>query len=246
MTPPVRSAMTPEQIAEALESLTQPDAKGRASDCPDEMLLAAYVEGNLPAEQRPSIESHLADCSRCLEVVGLLCRELDALPGEAVSPQLLTQAERRQAPADTRPKRWRSSPLLAAAASALLAVPVLMFVAGRGGAPVPGDPAIPEATRRAAPSSAAPVLLSPLAGAVVDPENLEIRWTAVPGSHFYDVRIVSDEGDPVAEQRVSGTEWRLPASTALAPHARYYVTVDAYPSENIRLGSGHVPFQVAE
>jgi hypothetical protein len=238
--------MSPEQIAVALRSLEYPDSGVGAVDCPDEMHLGAYAEGKLPPEQRLPLENHLADCSRCLQVIGLLCRELDADPRDPVAPDLLARAEQRHPLNRPPPVRWYSRPFMAAAASAVLAVPVLLLLAGRGNPPTPGNTATPESTRRASPVSAVPKLLSPVAGAVVDRDSLSIRWTAVPGSRFYDVRIVSDEGSLVAEQRVFGTEWRVPPATDLRPHSQYFVNVDAYPSENIRLESGHVPFQVVE
>ena len=35
--------------------------------CPDDEMLAAYVEGLVPVDQRPRIEAHLSECDACLE-----------------------------------------------------------------------------------------------------------------------------------------------------------------------------------
>src|SRR5262245_61838600 len=40
--------------------------------CPTEETLVAFLAGNLPAEERSSLERHVAGCPSCLEVVGAL------------------------------------------------------------------------------------------------------------------------------------------------------------------------------
>ena len=44
-------------------SLKQPD------QCPDDIELAAFIEGSLPAKKKESIEAHLAVCDNCLDMV---------------------------------------------------------------------------------------------------------------------------------------------------------------------------------
>jgi hypothetical protein len=68
----------------------------------------------------------------------------------------------------------------------------------------------------------------------------------VAGSPFYDVRIVTDAGDVVIQQRVTGTAWKLPAQLDLQSGAEYFVHVDAYPSGDKAVSSDHVPFRVAD
>ena len=80
----------------------------------------------------------------------------------------------------------------------------------------------------------------------IEPARLVVRWTEVPGSQYYDVRIVTDSGDLVREARVEGTEWRPSTEIALRPGAEYYVHVDAYPSSTKAISSDHVPFTIAE
>jgi anti-sigma factor RsiW len=58
--------------------------------CPDEEVLADYLEGHLPDEERFQMEQHLSDCHVCLEalvVTNSLIRdkgryELDPVPAE--------------------------------------------------------------------------------------------------------------------------------------------------------------------
>jgi hypothetical protein len=89
-------------------------------------------------------------------------------------------------------------------------------------------------------------VLSPGAGAVVDARRLSFRWTEVAGTPYYDVRIVTDAGDVVVRQRVSGTAWEPAAQLNLRPGAEYFVHIDAYPSGDKAVGSDHVPFRVSD
>ena len=89
-------------------------------------------------------------------------------------------------------------------------------------------------------------VLVPGAGSAVDARRVEFSWTAVTGSPYYDVRIVTDEGDVVVRERVTDTNWRLPAQVRLQPGAEYFVHVDAYPSGDKAVSSEHVPFRIAE
>jgi ribosomal protein L27 len=68
----------------------------------------------------------------------------------------------------------------------------------------------------------------------------------VSGARYYDVRVVTEAGDVVAEQRLTGTEWHPGSRAALRPDLEYFVRVDAYVSEGNAIGSEHVSFRVAE
>jgi len=101
-------------------------------------------------------------------------------------------------------------------------------------------------TRNVLQSKPALQVLYPTAGTTLDSRQLTFRWTEVPGSDYYDVRIVSESGDVVSEQRVTGTEWRPTEQLALRPGAEYFVHVDAYPSKAKTVSSDHVPFSVSD
>lgn len=45
-----------------------------SAQCPTLEMLAAYLEGSLTAKERKGIESHLANCHDCLELVALVVR----------------------------------------------------------------------------------------------------------------------------------------------------------------------------
>lgn len=217
----------------------------RSPACPDEHEIAGYVDGGLDQAAREQVELHLADCRGCLALVGLLCRERDSDAIAPVSGQFLAQARALV----TKPPqpRWRLAPQWAAAAALVLAVPLLLLL-GRNldrGDAGPGQPD-PHATRTFVPTAAGVQVLSPGEGTAVDVHRLSFRWTEVPGTPYYDVRIVTDAGDVVIRQRVTGTTWQPPAQLNLQPGAEYFVHIDAYPSGDKAVSSDHVPFRILE
>lgn len=218
---------------------------GRSPDCPDEGRVAGYVDGSLDGAGRQELERHLADCGHCLTVVGLLSRERHAKAAEPVPTQVLAQARTRVATAPERRRQF--APQWAAAAALVLAVPLLLQLgrspdAGVGGQGRPAE----SGTRTFAPQTDALQVLEPRAGTTLDPERVQFRWTAVAGSPYYDVRIVTDDGAVVVRERVAGTAWQLPEQLQLQPGAEYFVHVDAYPSGDKAVSSDHIPFRVSD
>lgn len=236
--------MNPDQLASLLSAEAARDA-GRSPTCPDENRIAGYVDGGLDETARELVELHLADCGHCLALVALLCRERrGADPAEPAMPQTGAPAISRAA--EGRRRRWRFAPQWAAAAAVVLAVP-LLFQLARDSHDSMQEAASPDraVTRMTGPAKALQVL-SPGAGAEIDANRLAFRWTEVRGTPYYDVRIVTDEGDLVIQQRVNGTTWRPPAQLHLDPGAEYFVLVAAYPSGDKAVSSNHVPFSVAD
>lgn len=214
----------------------------RSASCPDEHQLAAYVDGTLDEAGIEPLESHLADCDACLGLVGLLSREREAPAAEAV-PEL-TLARVRSLPSKRR--GWsRFAPHTAAAAVALITISALtdLLPLQRSGS----DPsAVPGARATRSGSSTEPRLhvLYPAAGVALEADHLRFRWTVVEGSRYYEVRVVSDSGDLIREERVFGTEWRPMGQLELRPGVEYFVQVDAYPADDKTVSSEHVPFRV--
>jgi hypothetical protein len=217
----------------------------RSPDCPNEHEIAGYVDGGLDETARERVELHLAGCGRCLDLVGLLCRERDDDVTEPVPDDVLAQARALVTKGPQR--RWRLAPWWAAAATVVLAVPLLLQI-GRNldrGVEGQGRPE-PPATRTFASPPAGMRLLAPGAGAVMDARRLAFHWTEVPGTPFYDVRILTDAGDVVIRQRVIGTSWTPPGQLKLQPGAEYFVHVDAYPSGDKAVSTDHVPFRISD
>jgi hypothetical protein len=217
----------------------------RSPGCPDEGWIAGYVDGRLDAAVRQELESHLADCGHCLALVGLLSRERDASTAEPVPVQTLAQARARATQASAR--RWQVAPQWAAAAALVLAVPLLLQLGRRpdAGLEEQGRPE-PPVTRTMAREADVVQVLAPRSGAAVNPQRAQFRWTAVAGSPYYDVRIVTDDGTVVVRERVDGTAWQLPQQLQLQPGAEYFVHVDAYPSGDKPVSSDHIPFRVSD
>lgn len=217
----------------------------RSQACPDESWIAGYVDGGLDAAVRQELESHVADCGHCLALVGLLSRERHASGAETAPHQVLAQARVR---VTKEPQRhWQFAPQWAVAAALVLAVPLLLQMSRSPDAGFEGQgrPA-PPATRTLASRADALQVLVPHAGSAVGVKRAQFRWTAVAGSPYYDVRIVTDDGAVVVRERVTGTDWRLPEPLQLQPGAEYFVHVDAYPSGDKAVSSDHIPFRVSD
>jgi hypothetical protein len=208
--------------------------------------LAAYVDGTLASDATQRLETHLADCDACLSVVGLLSRERDLAGTSADAVPELAMA-RARALVQSKQSRWsRWAPHLAAAAVVLVTISALtslLQLQGPGIAPDDGGGDRP--TRSTSPRAAELQVLYPTAGVTLEPDELRFRWSAVPGSRYYEVRIVSDAGDLVREERVYGTAWQPPERIDLQPGAEYYVQVDAFPADAKAVSSEHVPFRIA-
>jgi len=238
--------MNQEELASLLRA-TSGVARDRTPACPNEDRLAAYVDGDLASADAETLQLHLADCESCLATVGFLARDRDA-GDEPVSETDLARARQLvKAP----PARWtRLAPARwATAAMVLVAIGAVTQFSRVSETGHNGLEIAPEArtTRSSSGSqSAALQVLIPGAGATVDAKQLEFRWSEVPGSRYYDVRIVTEAGDLVAEQRVAGTDWQPADSLHLNPGSEYFVHVEAHPSEAKTISSDHVPFLVSD
>ena len=99
-----------------------------ANPCPDELELAAYVDGLASEAERTSLEAHLARCPLCLEAVV----EARRSAGDTVREAAPLVVARAQALVAARQQRtWRAAAGWAAAAAASIA---LGFAGLRAGA----------------------------------------------------------------------------------------------------------------
>lgn len=215
----------------------------RSSACPDEHLIAGYVDGALDAPQLRQLDAHLADCGYCLGLVAMLCRERDAArEGYGTDPV--------QAPAGkviSPPRRWHRAPQWAAAAALVLAVPLLLQIGRNADRAVDRlDGAALSGTRNIGSGSLELRFVPAGRGPAPDASPPSLAWAEVAGTPYYDVRIVSDEGDVVAQDRVAGTQWQFPEELQLRRGAEYYALVEAYPAGGKAVSSEHVPFRVPE
>lgn len=202
--------------------------------CPDDHDIAGFVDGTLNDPARKLIERHLPDCQACVSRVGLLTRLLREHAAE--SHHEASQAV---------PKDWKHiAPQWAAAASVVLAV---AYLAGTSDFLSNTDQASDYQTTRNLDSQiAAPEILAPSTGVIGSRDGWVIRWTEVPGSLYYEVRVVTDVGDLLSKQRVEGTEWTIDHELNLEPGREYFIRVDAYLSDAKAISSQHIPFRLRD
>jgi hypothetical protein len=223
----------------------------RTPFCPEDQQIAEYFEDELPEAEREQVERHLADCRFCQARLGMLQRLEQTLVAPRIPEDVLAAAKSMPRATVSRPNL---APIWVAAAVLVIAVGVLYQML-----PVReiGQVALPR-THMNEPSSdlretrsmdsgvMGPRFLSPREGSGINPNAGIFKWTAVPNSLYYEVRIVTDAGDLLWQERVDGTEWRLPAGLALTPGLDYFVRVDAYLTDAKTLQSGYMLFRPGE
>jgi hypothetical protein len=237
-----------------LRRILPANAVKRTPDCPDDHELAAGADSQLPAESVKRFAAHLAQCDFCTAQVGLLKRLHESVPDQQVSEFVLARASRigKHNKRSTFPyaSRWASA--------AVIVLAVLVVFKWDLQSPV--NPQTSDTTSHGLTSEALdesqirnrdltvlmPRVLAPATGAIIDPEKLVFRWTEVPGSLYYNVRVVTDGGDLIWQARVEDTELGLPEHLQLNPDVEYFFRVDAYLASARSISSKHVLFSIGE
>ena len=207
--------------------------------------LAAFVERQLDPEKREAVKTHLADCGHCVRQVGLLSRLRESEPEEQVSEFVLARARRLVSKPD--PVRTRHLQSWAAAAVIVLAVLSVFTWNEWTGRDADAPATYSEDARQVRSISSdayAPKILSPSIDSIVIPGELQIRWTQSSETLYYQVRIVTDEGGLVWQERVEGRGEIEPGPIGLQAGGDYFVRVDAYLANTRKLSSQHIPFSV--
>ena len=248
--------------------LLQTGAQGSARrtwSCPDEAQLAAYADRQLPEQVKERVETHLADCSFCLDQVAFLLRMQGAeLPSE-VPEALLARARDLIGTEAAIPLRSAYRWGAVAAAMASLALAATLWLQHPGSEVVPSQPSVvapvespsPQPRATAVPSVTPrpvrngqkevplPALLFPREGSVVAREDVEFRWKEIRRSLFYEIRVVTAEGDLIWKGQAKVTNARLPADIRLAAGQKYFVWVRAYLPEGKTVQSKALAFRAA-
>jgi hypothetical protein len=220
----------------------------RTSVCPDEFVLAALAGGAVALDNIENLEEHLSDCKYCIGQIADLRRISELDVGEPVPDLALARARRLgqttrfagQAP------RW------AAAAVVVLAVGIISNPYSNkqqapGETPEFNIPATDIRQSRSINTQALrPEILQPMEGKTLSMAEPTFRWTPIPGSLYYDIRLVTVEGEIVWQERVEDTTWTLPAEVELDEGGEYYARVDAYLAEAKRVSSRHMLFKVEQ
>ena len=106
-------------------------------------------------------------------------------------------------------------------------------------------PAQSPIVRSEGPDELTPKLIMPSNGAILQSRNLEFKWAPVSDVIFYEVRIMSADGDLVFEQRTENTSLKPGAGAQLSPATKYFVSVRAQLRQGKASKSSVVSFQVA-
>jgi anti-sigma factor ChrR (cupin superfamily) len=179
------------------------DRRTETTDCPDELVIADFVDGRMTADQRAPVVTHLLTCARCRSFVKATGR-LVAETAEAAQPSA---------------RRWRrwSVPVGLAAAAAL----VLLLVPRNG-----DDGSTPDMREPTVTSTIAPVPIVPPPGASVARVDRMV-WSSVPGAERYRLRLYDGEGSVLWSVETADTSTALPDSVRLTPRVPYFWRVEA-------------------
>lgn len=230
--------MDKREIIAALNRSGEP-APQRSATCLQPETLAAYLDGGLCESERAAAEEHLADCGFCLRQLAVLIRSAEEHTAAELPADVMAKAERLAAP----PARHVGNRFRWAAAAVLvLALGVFATQWPLTGSAPSNEPA--RQTRYADQDALQPRLLAPGEGSVIVPLEQVFRWSEVPGALFYDVRLVTLDGDLLLRERVEETRWLIPQQLRLEPGADYFVRIDAYLSDAKYFSSEHVLFTV--
>ncbi len=238
--------MTDQNIEQGLHQLK--DHAERTPACPDDFVFAALAEGELALDENQNLKEHLSQCEYCVAHLADLRRIGGLNEGEPIPDLLMARARRmgRGRGIRVQAPRW------AVAALVVLAVGVTFnpFSDSQtipGQTPVVSDQLtdVPQVRSIDRPN-VRPEILIPSSGQALPVNQPVFEWTAVQGSLYYDVRLVSAEGETVWEERVKSTRQALPEDLQLQAGTDYYLRVDAYLAEAKRVSSRHVLFSTEE
>jgi hypothetical protein len=241
----------------ALLTLAEGDEIPRGWGCPDENRLAAYTTGQLPPGNRKAIEAHAADCKPCIQTIALLARTLEdrEVPGQLL---VRARALANEKQARKWRWQWATAAATACVLIVLSVVVWRLSAQRTPTAPgdmiaqqqptlarPPVDNATP-ANHTARPAltpkpieppkrivrgdndQSGPALITPREGAIIESAQQTLRWQSVPGTTFYEIRVVTPDGAPVLNERSNTTQLNLSQSL---PPGKYFVTVVAHLSE---------------
>jgi hypothetical protein len=91
-----------------------------------------------------------------------------------------------------------------------------------------------------------PVVVFPRNGATLRRSELDLRWQPLADTVFYDIRVVTAEGDLVMESKTEDTHLRIADNIPLQPGAKYFVSVRAHLRQGQTVKSGIVSFRISE
>ena len=232
---------------------------GRLWLCLDEQTIAAYVDHTLGQCRKKRVEAHLAECERCRYTVAEIVKLQRAV--DLASPPIeVAPAPLRTAPVGYALSRWFWVPAGAIAVLGLIAISIGVLRPTRDLLilPPPTPPArmvakvepanppitpVPEIVREPQVRETQPVVVSPLEGRTVAREYLAFNWKPVAHTRYYEVRVVTSDGDLRWHGRTTESALRLPSNVALSSGS-YFVWITAYRTDGTVSKSPPVRFLV--
>ena len=236
-----------------IEALAARKSEGKRTwRCPGETELAAYAEAQAFGRKRHRVEAHLANCEFCLSQVAFLVRMQESETPTPV-PQALLARARALVPPEAAPigqPVWRWAAAAAASASVAIVATLWWYQPENSVRPSDMETLSPSGVQGSVRSGgeeiARPELLFLEEGSVIAREDVEFHWKEAERSLFYEVSIVTSEGDRVWEGRFEETYARLPADVRLIAGRKYFVWIRAYMPEGKTVKSSAVGFEVRE
>jgi len=258
--------MVEKNLLRLLRAANVSEAK-RGWKCPSDGDIAAYADHRLEGQAKERLETHLSDCDFCLSQVSFLAQMDSAQLPADVPDSLLARAQGLQ-PSRERVGMtwsWRWGATAAAVASLAIivtvslqnsvvqppAVPTLAKITPAPQTPAQAAPEVARATpsdpnvRQATPKRLAPVLIFPRPNATLASRAIDFRWEGIHEALFYEIKVVSADGDLVWASRADGTSATLPSSLSLQSGRKYFVWVEAVLADGKSVRSESVAFVVA-
>jgi hypothetical protein len=110
----------------------------------------------------------------------------------------------------------------------------------------PSPAAPPPTVRNSATALHVFSVASPAENATPARQDLEFRWQPVPGSLYYEINVVTDDGTVVWQARVEGAKARPPNEARFEARTKYFVWVRAHLVGGETVKSAAVSFQIAD
>jgi hypothetical protein len=237
-----------------------PKEPKRRWNCPSDATIAAYLDSALGETARVRLHDHFGGCEYCRALIADVVK-LQRIAELPPAPAALVARARALVP--TVHSRWAWGwPTVAAAgtlACAVIAVSVFrppqtldipawpspkIPAISQSQPSAPANPSGREAVRKPKSPESSPSIIFPPPDKVTGHEPLQFRWLEVPGALYYQVRLLTSEGDLVWEGNSSGTRIELPSDLALRG-GKYYVSVAAVMKDGRRQKSNPVSLQIA-
>ena len=222
-------------------------------ECLDESRCGRLIDGQLTDKEREAIVRHLADCRNCLDLVAGLVElqrhNVDSIPPDLVAAALALAPEQQSIPAYLQ-YQWQTK--VAVAASLFLLVGALVWqyeaILDLKSTYNSSQPTVEERAdvRIGARDQERVNIISPIGDANVDPDDIKFQWSPVDRSVFYQVQLLSDDGDVVWESRTENTNIQLPQDLQLSSAGGYFLWVKAHLSDGKTIKSKVVFIRIKE